>query len=673
MVARKITKSPTRIWSFYAKPPITNVKRAQDLLFLGFRHYNNLIEIERDRGGAFREIRERHVPGLDAAREGFEQIESEYKAVNDEVKKSRARAHQEGKKTRAVPPELKAQYDELKARKKALWERHRELAARFKEMTEPATEEWKRRRAERAADAGPRVKERVNAEVLAEMLAEDWPEAWKDVARLDAECLRRQKTARATCGMPHGCYLLAENSAAQAVQKSRPAPPHFRRFYGGGRIGVQVTGDETFGDVLDGRSKFLRLRQVPSRGRHEEFYVVSLRVGKNEEGSPLGDALDGVPKHVLKSVGEQEIARLRAEWTAKDAEERSTWIDFPVRLHRLPPRDALLKWAWVKVGRVGGERFKYELQLTLEGDGLVRPREFGDCGSVEVRFCSQSVEGGTRVASWLCRETGEVGDVVLPKALAERLDYSAVLRSHADAHVDEVVRVLSCWTTVAGNRLTGWRRPSKKQKDGRDPKRVGKTRSEGVRVWIRFLCTDWANATVGRERLTRWWHEWRAERLAANKDLFPHLGTATRWAKAHGAATGSERLAFWLFLWALKDRHLRRTAGQQRERSEHQRDALYRQAAIDLSRQFGEFVLDASDLREQKKTPKVEEESNEFQRMRTVRQNAAPGRCRELFKEVLGPRIKVERSGDELPPGGARSSGPDAGSESSAVEYVAAE
>lgn len=657
MVARKISGSPTRIWSFHSERPVTNVKLVQDFIFLGHRHYNNLVEVERDRAEAFRLIREKHVPGMDAAREGFELVEAEYKDVNKRVKEWRAQKFRDAapktKKTRALPPELQAEYAELKARKKALGERWRELKDKFKVLTEPAIQELTLRCTERAARtmpefregldaktltdlrkrAAPRTKEKINAKALEEMLAEDWPEAWKEIARLDASCLHKQKTLRATSGLPNGCYSLVEKSFAQAVKTTREEktyPPWFHRFDGRGRVGVQVTGGETFGDVLDGESKFLRLRpNAPRGGRHDaEFFTASIRLGKTE------------------------------------------WADFPVRLHRLPPRDAALKWAWFRVHRVGGERFKYELQLTLEGEGLVTQRQFGDGGAVEVRFCSQSHDDGLRVATWLQRETGEVGDVVLPTALAQRLDYPAVLRAYADAHVDEAVRVMSLLAHLAGNRFTGWRRPSKQHK--RDSERAGKSRSEGSRVALRSLCTDWANDLVGHERLTALWHEWRAERLAAGKDLFPHVGTAARWAEARGVS-GAGRFAFWLFLWTLKDRHLRRSAGQMRERSEHQRDALYRNAAIALSKRFGEVVLDASDLREQKRKPKVEEESNEFQRMRTVRQNASPGRCRELFKEVFGGRVKVERSGDDATPGGARSSGEDTGSESSAVEYAAAE
>lgn len=685
MVARKQSKAPTQIWSFHSLPPVGNVLKVQDLIFLGNHHYNNLIRLERDRTDAFRDIRERFIPGLDDARRGFEQISKEYEEVDELVKKSRAKEYREAKtqnktkKTREVPPELKARYDELKARKKALGERFKELTAKFKTLTEPATNEWKRRREERAGKAGPRIKERVNAEVLAEMLAEDWPEAWKEIARLEADCVQKQKDLRAKSELPHGCYSLVETAAAQAIKtswKESGRPPGFRRFDGSGRVGVQVM-NSTFGDVLDGKCPMLRLKQRPPRGnpRDGEHFIASIRLGSNEADIRLGDAdeaLARLPKGLLKKLSAEEIVELKKSWNEREAKAKSVWADFPVRLHRLPPRDVKVKWAWFRLKRIGGERFKYQFQLTLEGESLNKQRAFGN-GPIEVMFCSRAHEDGTCVADWTAPETGEIGHVVLPKRLVERLDYPAVLRGHADAHVDEVMRVISLWTHMGGNKLIG-RRPSKQHK--RDAKRTGKSRQETVRIGLRLLCTKWANQTLGQERLTKLWHLWRAHRLMSKRDLFPVLGDIRPWfgKQKLGSRDGNECIAFWLFLWTLKDKHLRQMAGNMREGAEHARDAIFRQAAIDLSKVYGEFVHFDQKLAEEKKAPEVEEESNEFQRVRTLRQNVAPGRCRELFKDVFGKGRTIvkkrEGLGGDEPPGGSRGPKNDGNLDASSDETV---
>lgn len=678
-MARKRSKTPVRIWAFEAKAS-ENRTLERDLLHAANRHYNRLVEIERGRLRAFRELREACVPGITEVQRGFEEANIEYEEVNDLVKKSRqevflgSKKSKKGKtspKVRVVPPELKQRYEEIKARRKALGDRHRELSAAFSALLEPANAECALRRHLRAQEivpkevryavetelreklaskgwneaalrrfaggpaperapsypeyetlrlaavaavAAPRKKEKINAEVYTEMLREDWPEAWKWVVAFEEKALREQKAARASCQVSSGCYLQVEAAVEQAIKNS-DGPPSFRTF-SGAKIAVQTKS--TFGEVLDGACSSLRLRPTKSIDREN-----TRRALRSRELRASGH------------VGESRKASLNPErdheFFTASVRVGKCWIDFPVRLHRLPSPEVKVKWAWVNVKKIGGERFKYKLELTLEGESLVRQRPYGDGGTVEVSFCSQTVPGGVRVAEWRARETGAVGEVVLPARIAERLAYPAVLRSHADTHFDEVKEVL---------------------KKAFHVKQL--SNSENTRLNLRGSCIQWAQHVYGNEHLTEIWQDWKAERLSSGRDLFPRLGTCSRWMAQRGAKSGAERLAFWLFLWVLKDRHLRRSAGHMRDRSEHQRDAKYREAALDLRAKFSDLVCDSSNLSQQKRRPRVEDESNEYQRLRTLRQNAAPGRCRELLKEVFGPRAKSEKLGGDESPGGAR-------------------
>lgn len=658
MVARKTSNDPTRIWSSHALAP-ENAALARELLFRGNRYYNTLVEIARHRFDAYREVQAKHVPALAEAQKGFARIEEDIEEIYKKIKASRAKvfrkAQKDGKekKTRDVPPELQAQLDKVDSWRKALGERYHELVDNtFKPLVEPGREEYKRRSAAKAGDGGPRVKERTNAETRAEMWTEDWPAAWKDLSKLDAEHEIRVKRARAACDLPSGCYLLIEKSVEQATKKSLEEtgrPPRFRRFTGEGRIGVQVK-KETFEGLLAGTSSTLRFRRVPAR--------LSKGGGGERERAQLG-----------RHANEFFIASLFVGFKRQPA-----WLDFSVRLDRQPPPGTEVKWAWLRVHRQGGERLRYELQLTLQGQGLAKrgPRipqtphfrklaaELGSSGEgcVSVKFCSQSAPSGIRVATWAA-ETGETGEVVLPQDIAERLDYPTVLRSHADTHYDKVRRVLSLYCRMAGS--------TKLQ--------LLESNSEARRIQLRNLCDAWATYVYGERRLSVLWQEWKIQRISSDKDLFAHPSDVTRWIGKKGAKTSGERLAFWCFLWARKDKHLRVWAGQQRDRAEKQRDAVYRDAAIVLSQRFENLVLDGTRLDRQKKRPKTEKESNEMQRMRTVRQNAAPGRCRELFKEVAGPKAKIERPGDEETLGGAREEtfGEDSGTSETVPECIAAE
>ena len=162
------------------------------------------------------------------------------------------------------------------------------------------------------------------------------------------------------------------------------------------------------------------------------------------------------------------------------------------------------------------------------------------------------------------------------------------------------------------------------------------------RANLRYVCENWAKYLFGENHLRELWKAWRDERLAEQRDLFPRLGGATRWVATKGHRSGAERLAFWLFLWSLKDQHLRRSAANMRERAQHQRDAVFRETAIELAKSYDHLVCDGTDLSKQKRRPKVEEESNGARRLRQMRQDAAPGRCREIFREVFAGHVSVE-------------------------------
>lgn len=65
MVARKTSTLPTRIYSYYAKPPTSGGERVDELLRLGARYYNALIGIERERLREYRETRKFYAPEIE--------------------------------------------------------------------------------------------------------------------------------------------------------------------------------------------------------------------------------------------------------------------------------------------------------------------------------------------------------------------------------------------------------------------------------------------------------------------------------------------------------------------------------------------------------------------------------------------------------------------------------
>lgn len=643
------------------------------------KHYNKLVEIERRRLDGYRKIREDATPGITEAQDAFDEVEEAYTLVREEIKEHRKQVYLDtGKRTREVPDNLREkqqaltkQKKEVKARYDVLVEqfeatiaeaeaayarrRHEPAAATVPEVTRARVESDLRRTllkkkneagvpwtaeqfrddnpeyrklvlAAVAAEAGPRTREKINARVLAEMLAEDWPAAWKLVAELDARKVEEEKGARDMCGLSPGCYQPAEEAAKQAIKNSRW--PKFRSFCGG-KIGLQLK--VAFGDVVAGRCSGVRLE--PLKKDRWATDRTKRALARGDTNLPTNPERDSAFYKLSLRVGKKG---------------RSYWISYSVQMDRLPPDDVLVKRVYVNVRQAPGERVCRDVQWVLEGPGLAKRRQFGDGGVVELRFCSRVVPGGVKVAEWRARNGSRSGDVVLPNeaprqrrrkreyGLVDRLGYPAILRSHADTHFNEVRAVLRRYVAMdevvdpdlGKNRLTHWWR-----------------NAEVFRANLRHVCEDWAKWLFGEEHLRELWSAWRDERLAARRDLFPRIGGATRWVASKGHGSGAERIAFWLFLWSIKDKHLRRSAAKMRERAQHQRDAVFREAAIELAKSYDHLVCDGADLSKQKRRPKVEEESNKAQRLRQMRQDAAPGRCREIFKEVFAGHVDVEDLG----------------------------
>ena len=204
-------------------------------------------------------------------------------------------------------------------------------------------------------------------------------------------------------------------------------------------------------------------------------------------------------------------------------------------------------------------------------------------------------------------------DIVVPagdKALLDRLQFNAVIRSHGDAHYDEVLEGLGL---------------------GRRSKRLR------VRIGLARLLRQWCAERFGQEGLQAMWSAWKAERLRAGRDLFAVREVATKWVVSRGGSS-EDGLAWWAYLWARKDAHLHQYACNIRRRAEHQRDALYRAEAIKLATRYTELVTASTLLSGMKRKPDADQESDGFKHLRGLRQAVAPGRCREILREVFGAR-----------------------------------
>lgn len=568
-----------RVYRAHASPPVVGAAEVTEILRAGGRYYNALVEIERHRSERFNEIRRELAPELAAREDEYARLDDRAEELVRAIKQSR-RTHwrKTSERTRTTPGDLEGELAKIQAEKRRVSAEATPLRRAFVERLAPDNDRYKTVvQARGAAGVGPRSKERINAEVLEEMVADPRTDpVWVRVRLSDAQALRERKVARSRCGLPPGTYLTIEDAVARAIKDSNPRPPRFRAARGGGRVAVQLH-KTTWADVIAGTSTFLRLRPNPipgRKGRSSEHFLADIRVGSNGR-APV-------------------------------------WATFPVRVHRQPPDDALVKWAWVTVWRVG-ERTHYELQFVLGHaafDVSTRLAGVGDGGHIRIGW--RQTETGVRVASW------PAGELEVPTAMLARAQRVERLLSHADTHYNHVVRVLALFLRGRGMR---W-----------DHLRPARARHQ-----LRAVLVAWAEHHFGAPGVKLLWKRWREERLAAGRDLFCALREADR---ALRTVSPEARLAWWCYLWTRKDAHLRQWAADAQRRFENARDAHYRAAAIKLATTFETITIDNYSITDVRLRPKPVslpgDEINE-----TAQHNgqlAAPGRFREILLEVMGKR-----------------------------------
>lgn len=617
MAARKTSSSPTRIWKFSAR--VAAPDEVHEVLWRANRYYNTLVAIERGRHGRFLEIRRRFSPELADLEDRWESLDKEIEALISEQKRVRQEHWRESQEARRLVSEcLEAKKEELKAEQKKISDSSKELRKAFKEALEPATEDYKRRTKEAAGDAGPRTKSLVNAQVLDKMLGEGWPIVWKEIRRSDAKAHAESLAAREACKLATGTYLQVEEAVQRAKKDSLPRAPKFRRFSGEGKVSVQMRNGSTVADALAGTSK-LSIRPAPrdvmKRGDQSRMMVVNI-----DQSVPRGDKVT---------------------------------LSATVKLHRLPPEDADIKWASLLAKRTG-RRTTYELQLTLEHPSFAEAkRPSGQRSSEHVRIGWARVDGGVRVAHWPGSE------VVVPDVVLNQDDHAASIQSAADLYFDRIKRVLKRWMRGGPHHLTAWHR----------------MHNDYTRATLRRVCTEYAAWALGMERLGTLWSEWVKERKARGEDLYAPACVARRWLRRFGIDDQDAHAGWLFYTWARKDEHLEQYAADSRRRFQNRRDALFRQEAIRIATEFSEVTVDNYSIASLKELPSLSM-PGDAPRDQAQHQahSAAPGRFREILMDVMGPRCSpCERRSDGESVGTARKqkrggSGPKGATVARAVE-----
>lgn len=583
---RKTSAAPTRIWAFHSQGPTVGAPVAAQIGRDSQHYYNALIAIERERADRFRAIRAAWSPELGTLEDAAMACAEDAEALFARVRRERGddfAAHKIARNelTQAERAELEAIDD----RKSAIDAQAKALRAEYAALLAPGKAE-RQQRSEREGSA-PRIKERVNAEVLAEMLAEpEWSAEWKRVAQSDADALAAHKALRAAykdrLGTP-ATYLRVEEAVARAKTDRLPLPPRFRPADGRVSIAVQGRGGASFAAFCAGGIHGMRLRHT---------------------------ARDGDPRY----------------WTLEITTRTGERIDAPVKLHRQPPADAIVKWA-VLSGWRQGDRMRWECQLTLEAPSFAAPNptyapreDAAALGHVRMRW--SRVSGGVMIA--------EVDDdpIVVPDEILRQATHAASIRAAADAHMDRVVRVLRIV-----HRMRGWTFP-----------RVERVRRRERRLLLRRVCLE-----IGeRDGAAMHWRAWLSDRKASGDDLFASLRVTREWlVRRTGGASPELALSFWLYTWARKDAHLRQYEADSMRRFEARRDAFFRAAVWRVARSTERITVDTTPIAQLRERTPVS--TPDDPRGNREIQYGGPGTFRALLREVMG-----ERASDAQKPATAR-------------------
>lgn len=621
MVARKSSVTPTNIWSYEARGPVSNAALVHQICQRASSYYDQLIEIERQRIQEYRETRRHYAPKLVELEQALEDARAST-APDADSRQAEAKAALQ-LETLSIELEMRpareAYEDRTSGAPRELLERRRQVRAEWQEakltrgnpQTKPLKAELERLGAEiRKHAAPPRLKEKINERVLAEMLEEEWPDVWKDLMQADNSAREQRIAARRDCGIPPGCYLLVEKSVEQAIAARRPLSPLRKERHFNWRIGVQLTPDIAASELHQQGNT--RVRWSVSKGGYGSVW---LRVG-SEEGS-----------------------------------KSPVWAEFPVRIHRMPPPSARVKWAWISIRERAGS-LHYELQLSQEDASFARKAPESGVVTVEMVAPRQRRDGAWVLAEWR-GDDGALGELLLPGAdasaqyedgaswrrqrrvrkrrlgLEARLAYPDKVRATIEGHREYAYRLLRRVLRLDGQPTTGWRR--------------------GDAMTIRQLCQDWACHVLGAGDWTvtrEMWRAWRSERDRNGLDYYAALPEASRWAAARGW-DARQRLAWWAELWSRKYAHLTRLADACSRSSRNARGEEFASQARALAARYRDLRITKESL--------VPTNGTEGAQRRVL----GPGELREALVEEFSAEFTTTARAAEIRPdssvGGAQS------------------
>jgi hypothetical protein len=574
--------------------------------------YNALVAVEQWKRAGYSVIRSRYVPGLSEIEEAYEQISDwigEHAGKLGErgkIREKRQKATAEtGIPTKRVDVDDELEtISEMKRWRRDASEVAKPLRAIFLGIIGPSEAEYDRRTAE--APAGDNwAKKRINASAREAMLEEpEWSPAWKDIARLEATAYELRSWIGDAHSLNHGTYIAVSDDVIRAGKRPPPRPdseprkprkrPGFSR-RALKKLGWQLQGTVTWGDVCAGKNRDVQITEIRSVG-----------------GS-----------------GRRWRATVRIRVSTPDR-ARSEWVAVEIAMHRPIPDDTLVKWIYLVPEERPGGKWEYSAQFTLVPTKPLIQRAVGT-GLVKIDLCWTQHDDTLIVA----RINGE--PLELPRGtpknpgIVRRLRTAEHSRKVVDGYFNEARDAI-----VA--RLEGLpihvREMCSTIEQWRSPKRLERV----VRTLVATL-----PAGVTQEA----WNAWRKSRLGGKRDLHAPFVEYLEWREEY-------TFVLWLDCWRRKQIHLERMADGTRRHAANRRRDFYRATAARLAERFEFYELGgAVDLAALALRDKSEDSPRELhQAARHNRTLAAVSELKAALAAAFGP--ERERFSDSDLPEGAR-------------------
>lgn len=574
-----------------ARTFLSPIKVVRNQLFLANRYKHLLIDAILAGREAYRTKRLELYPDYKVLDDKIADIKLAIDDIDIAIKKAKIQANRTGQKY--VRP------TELVDEKKSLSQMRKMLSVETKAMREKIKEEGI-------------VSESVSEPLFA--AAEAWANhpTDNDGNFYDGPCL----------------YQATKRKAKEAVEQgAKEAEPEHKRWFGGGRLTVQLqhqwqkwAGLSAAQWAALSEERRIKLREIfrnikgatwknIKAGCWSSLIQIREEQRLDQEGKPILVDEKGKPCANGKPCKPLTIFRLRV---ASDKKGKPIFVDCPCILDDgwAWPKDAHCTWIYL-VCRAKGRDFSYSLSFHIARSQGWEKEDRPDSGVVAVHPGYRVVESGIRVATWL--SDNEMGELIIP--FREASD-EEIANKHDNYWERERVRSVEYakkpeeLLLIRDNLFNNMKDSLKGYFDNNQPK------------WA-VPIKEWLDGVLQAEKMLK-------KRVGSKTTL---LNLLRDWRNQSWPAALKERIGEWHY----KETHLERWQTKQLAKWERHRLSRYRSFWAGLRRKFQHIIISDIDWAKLRENPPAEDVKNPA--LVKFRNIASPGLLVEL---VPAPFLKVD-------------------------------